>query len=68
MPVNVTMHEPWTRVVRGETESNIITWPTDAHNVTSNGVRVVVIGATSNANNIEVVSVKMDRMRETTWE
>lgn len=66
MPINVTVHEPRSRVVCREAEGNVVSWTTNAHDITSNGVCIVVSRATSDPNNVEIVSVKVNWVRETT--
>ena len=60
MPVNVTVEEPRARVVRLEPNRDIIARIPDAHNVTDDGV-IIVIGRVARAtDNVECVTVQVD--------
>jgi hypothetical protein len=65
MPVDVAMHEPRSGVVSLETDGNVVAGSTQADNVTTRRVVVVVIGLTSRANNVKGVTVKMEGVRST---
>jgi hypothetical protein len=62
VPVNVAVEEPRARVVRKESNCDIITSVADTYDVSDNGVVKVVRGVTSAADHIEVVPVQMDRV------
>lgn len=62
MPVNVAMQEPWSGVVSGESERDIVSGASDAHDITAHGIDVVVRRASSNAHDVKRVSMEMERM------
>ena len=65
MPVNVTVEEPRARVVRLEPDRDIITLISDAHNVTDDGVIIVVGVIARAANNVERVTVQVHGVLQT---
>jgi hypothetical protein len=62
VPVNVAMKEPWARVVSEESKRNFISRITDAHDVADHRVVKVVGRVTSAADDVERVSVQVDRV------
>jgi hypothetical protein len=60
MPVNVAVEEPWSRVIREPTDSNVITSGTQADDITTGRVVIVVVCLTGGANDIEGMSMKME--------
>ena len=62
VPINVAMQEPRSRVVRSETERDIVTGASDAHDITANRVGVVVRRASSNAHDVKSMTMEMERM------
>ena len=65
MPVNVTVEEPRARIVRLEPDRDIITLISDAHNVTDDGVIIVVGVIARAANNVERVTVQVHGVLQT---
>ena len=65
MPVNVTVEEPRARVVRLEPDRDIIASSSDAHNVTDDGVIIVVRRVARAADNVECVAVQVDGVLQT---
>jgi len=65
VPVNVTVEEPRARVVRLEPDRDIIASSSDAHNVTDDGVIIVVGRVARAADNVERVAVQVDGMLQT---
>ena len=57
MPINVTVEEPWTGVVRHKTESDIIARVANIDHIATNRVDEVILRASSDADNIKVVAV-----------
>jgi hypothetical protein len=62
VPINVTVKEPRSRVVSKEPNRDIISRFTNAHDVADHRVIKVVRRAISAADNMERVSVQVDRM------
>jgi len=62
MPVDMTMQEPWTRVVGGETDGNIIPSEACIDHITTRRINVIVSVATRAPNNIKVVPMQMEWM------
>jgi hypothetical protein len=60
VPVNVTVEEPRARVVRLEPDRDIIARIPDAHNVTDDGVIIVIGRVACAADNVERVAVQVD--------
>ena len=65
MPVNVTVEEPRARIVRLEPDRDIIASSSDAHNVTDDGVIIVVGRVARAANDVERVAVQVDGVLQT---
>ena len=55
MPVNVTVKEPGTWIVGAETEGHIVLGASDAQNITSDRIRVIVCRATRRPYDVERV-------------
>ena len=53
MPINVTVKEPWSRVVSSKSESNIVAGSADSHDVSANRVIVVVSRASGTSHDRE---------------
>ena len=53
MPINVTVKEPWSRVVSSKSESDIVARGADSHDVSANRVIVVVSRASSTSHDRE---------------
>ena len=64
MPVNMTVQEPRSWIVGGEAERDIVVTTPYAHNIPTDGVLKVVFITARNAYDVEIVSVKMERMLE----
>ena len=62
MPVNVAMEKPRAWIVGNEAERYIIRASTNVHSVPAHRIRKVVRRITRDANYIECVSMKMERM------
>ena len=67
MPVNVAMEEPGPRVVGSETECYIVACISDIYNVAANGIHIIICWTSSDADNIEDMSVKVERMLHIKW-
>jgi len=65
VPVDVTVEEPWARVVRLEPDRDIIASSSDAHNITDDGV-IIVVGLVARAtDNVERVAVQVHGVLQT---
>ena len=53
MPIDVTMQDPRTGVIRDETYSNVVASSSDVHYITTNRIDIVVLGGSGNAHNIK---------------
>ena len=62
MPVDVAVKEPRTWVVSEEPNRDIVCVTADAHDVTDHRIDIIVGRVTSAADNVECVSVQVDRM------
>lgn len=62
MPVNVAMQEPWAGVVRRESERDIVSGASNAHDIAAHRISVVVRRASRNAYDVKRVSMEMERM------
>ena len=62
MPINVAMEEPRARVVREESDRDIITGGANAHDVAEDRVHKVVRGITGTAYNSERMSMQVNGM------
>lgn len=62
MPVNVAVQEPWAGVVSGESERNIVSGASNAHDIAAHRIDVIVRRASSNADDVKRVSMEMERM------
>jgi len=60
MPVNVAMEDPWSWVVGEEADSSVTT--VDSHDITLDGILEVPGGAVGRLDDIERVTVKMERV------
>ena len=58
----MAVEEPRARVVREESDRDVITRLAHAHDVADDGVIVVVVRATSAADHVECMSVQVDRV------
>jgi hypothetical protein len=67
MPVDVAVEDPGAGVVSSPANSNIVAVITNADNITTRRVVVVVIVLSRGANNIESVSVQVEGMRSTNY-
>lgn len=56
------MHDPRSRVVRSEADGNVVTRHTNVDDVTLDGVYVVVSVAPSATNDIECMTMKVERV------
>jgi hypothetical protein len=63
----MAVQEPRTRIVRLESNRNVIARFSDAHNVADDGVVIVVRRITSAANDVECVSVQVDGVLQFTF-
>jgi len=63
MPVNVTMEDPWSRIIRLEANGDIITCGSCADNVALDRIDIVIHRTPSTANYGECMTVKMEWMR-----
>ena len=62
MPVDVAMQEPRARIVRSEAEGNVIGRTTDVHDVSPDGVVVIVFSAAGHTDDIEIVAMQVHRV------
>jgi hypothetical protein len=64
VPIDVAVEEPWTGVVREESNRDVIVRGdiTDAHDVAHNGVDIIVSRGTGTPNHVERVPVQVDRV------
>lgn len=60
MPIDMAMQKPGARVVRGESEGDIVCTSTYTDNIAANRVVVVVRRASGNAHDVKGMSVEMD--------
>ena len=60
MPINVAVEEPWARIVREESDCDIVSSIADTHNIATYGVIVVVGRIPSAANYGEGVPVQVN--------
>jgi len=64
MPVNVAMEDPWAWVVGEEADGSVAT--VDSHNITLDGILEVPGGTVGRLDDIERVTVKMERVSAST--
>ena len=64
MPVNMTVQEPRSWIVGDKAECDVVVTTSYAHNIPTDGVLKVVFITARNAYDVEIVSVKMERMLE----
>ena len=64
MPINVAVEEPRARIVSLESDRDVIARVPDAHDIAFDGVDVVISRATGAADNVEGVSVQVNRVLE----
>ena len=62
MPLNVTMNEPWPRVIRRETDGNVVASSANAYDITTHWIVKVILGATCNTDDVESVTMEMERV------
>jgi hypothetical protein len=62
MPVDMAVEKPWSRVISHKTDRNIISQISHADHVTQYRVVIVICAVPCTANNIESVSMKMNRV------
>ena len=62
----MTMQDPRAGVVRNEADRNVVRGGSDVHNVAADRVDVVILAGAGDAHDIEVVTMEMDWVRETT--
>ena len=62
MPINVAVEEPRARIVSEESDCDIIARFPDAHDIADDGVVVVISLALGAADDVEGVSVQVDRV------
>ena len=60
MPVDMAMHEPWTRVIGEETERHFVSPLSDSYDIPTNGILEVILLASSYTNDIEGMSMKVN--------
>lgn len=56
----MTMQEPWARIVCLEAERDIISTSTDADNISTYRVCVVIVGVSRDPYNVECVTMKVE--------
>lgn len=59
MPVNMTMQDPRTGVVRNEADRNVVRGGSDVDNVAADRVDVVILAGAGDAHDVEGVPVEM---------
>jgi hypothetical protein len=64
MPINVAVKEPRPRVVSEESDRDVISRVPDAHDIAFDGVVEVISLAAGAANDVEGVSVQVNRVLE----
>lgn len=64
MPINVAVEEPRARVVSEESDRNVIARVPDAHNIADDGIVEVISFAVGAADDVEGVSVQVNRVLE----
>jgi hypothetical protein len=64
MPVNVAVEEPRARIVSEESDRDVIAGAPDAHDIAFDGVVVVISRAAGAADDVEGVSVQVNRVLE----
>lgn len=64
MPVNMTVQEPWSWIVGDKAECDVVVPTPYAHNIPTDGVLKVILVAARNAHDIEIVTMKMERVLE----
>jgi len=57
MPVNVTVHNPWSGIVCLKTDCDLIAWCSCTDDITDNGIDVVVAAVCGTSNDMESVPV-----------
>ena len=62
MPIDMAVKNPWSRIIGRETEGNVVRWATNAHDIPSNRVHIIVGIAARNTDDVEVMPVKMHRV------
>jgi hypothetical protein len=62
MPIDVTVKNPWARVVSSPTNSDVITGVPQTDNIATRRVVVVIVGLARCANDIKVVPVQVERV------
>ena len=64
MPINMTVHNPRAGVISAETNGNVVTSSADADDVALDRVDEVVGAAAGATDDVEGMSVQMDRVLE----
>jgi hypothetical protein len=64
MPINVAVEEPRARIVSFESDRDVIARVPDAHDITFDGVVEVISGVAGAADDVEGVSVQVNRVLE----
>jgi hypothetical protein len=64
MPINVAVEEPRARIVSFESDRDVIARVPDAHDIAFDGVVEVISGVAGAADDVEGVSVQVNRVLE----
>jgi hypothetical protein len=64
VPINVTVEEPWARIISEESDCNVVARVPDAHDVANDGVVKVISRVASAADDVEGMPVQVHRVLE----
>ena len=64
MPIDVAVEDPWSRIVSDESDCDVIAWVPVTHDIADDGVVKVISRVTGAADDVEGVTVQVNRVLE----